>query len=86
MIQNRINEGAFIKDIAAELQVSPKTISRAIKRGSAPIGKPGRPTESKLDPFKGRIDEMLGRNIWNAPQGICSAQAGLASKQSYRAV
>lgn len=66
MIQNRIEEGAFVKDIAAELNVSPKTISRAIRRGSAPTGKPGRPTQSKLDPFKGRIDEMLGRNIWNA--------------------
>ena len=66
MIQNRIKEGVFVKDIAAELNVNPKTISRAIRRGSAPTGKPGRPTESKLDPFKGRIDEMLGRNIWNA--------------------
>jgi transposase len=66
MIQNRIKEGAFVKDSAAELNVSPKTISRAIKRGSAPTGKPGRPTESKLNPLKGRIEDMLGRHIWNA--------------------
>jgi len=66
MIQNRINEGAYVKDIAAELKVSPKTVSRALKRGGAPTGKLGRPAASKLDPFKPQIDQMLARNVWNA--------------------
>ena len=66
MIQNRANEGAYIKDIAAELGVSSKTVSRALRRGSAPTGKPGRPRTSKLAPFVTRIDELLAQNIWNA--------------------
>ena len=35
MIQNRLNEGAFLKDIAVELGVSAKTVSRAVKRKCA---------------------------------------------------
>ena len=66
MILNRINEGAFVKDIAAELNVSPKTVSRALKRGGAPTGKPGRPSTGKLDLFKPQVDEFLTNNIWNA--------------------
>tara|TARA_B100000530_G_C15919297_1_gene472523 strand:+ start:135 stop:1295 length:1161 start_codon:yes stop_codon:yes gene_type:complete len=66
MIQNRLNEGAFLKDIAAELGVSTKTVSRAVKRNSAPTGKPGRPKVSKLDPFVEQINELLARNVWNA--------------------
>lgn len=75
MIQNRIHEGAYVKDIAAELKVSPKTISRALKRGSAPTGKPGRPAASKLDPFKPRIDELLEHNVWNAQVILRELQA-----------
>ena len=85
MIQNRINEGAYVKDIAAELKVSPKTVSRALKRGSAPTGKPGRPTTSKLDPFKPRIDELLARNIWNAHVILRELQAA-GFKGSYTIV
>lgn len=59
MIQNRINEGAYVKDIACELNVSPKTVSRALKRGGAPTGKPGRPSTSKLDLFKPQVDDLL---------------------------
>ncbi len=65
MIQNRLNEGAFIKDIADELGLSSKTISRAVKRNSAPMGKPGRPKASKLEPFYEQINQLLAKNIWN---------------------
>lgn len=75
MIQNRLNEGAFIKDIAAELGVSPKTVSRAIKRKSEPTGQPGRPKVSKLDPFAVQINELLSRNVWNAQVILRELQA-----------
>jgi len=58
-------QGAFIKDIAAELGVHPKTVSRALKRGSAP--KPQRKVRgSKLEPYKPKIDKLLSENVWNA--------------------
>ena len=75
MIQNRINEGAFVKDIACELNVSPKTVSRALKRGGAPTGKPGRPSTSKLDLFKPQVDDLLASNIWNAQVILRELQA-----------
>ena len=85
MVQNRINEGAYVKDIATELNVSAKTVSRALKRGSAPTGKPGRPATSKLDPFKPRIDELLARNVWNAHVILRELQAA-GFKGSYTIV
>ena len=58
-------QGAFIKDIAAELGVHPKTVSRALQRGSAP--KPQRKRRgSKLEPYKPKIDKLLSENVWNA--------------------
>jgi len=57
--------GAYNKDIAAELGVHPKTVSRALKRNGAPVGKRQR-RGSKLDPYKKRIDELLAEGVWNA--------------------
>src|SRR3990172_9516037 len=58
-------EDEFIKDIAAELGVHPKTVSRAIARGGAP--KPQRKKRgSKLEPYKPKIDKLLSENVWNA--------------------
>ena len=56
--------GVYLKDIAADLGVHPKTVSRALKRE----GVPKRPyrRESKLDPYKGRVDRLLGEGVWNA--------------------
>src|ERR671924_539186 len=57
--------GVYNVDIAAELGVHPKTVSRALKRGSAPqTPKPKR--GSKLDPYKGQIDQLLSEGVWNA--------------------
>ncbi|MBE0430002.1 MAG: IS21 family transposase [Thermoleophilia bacterium] len=65
-IKQKRERGVYIKDIAEEKGVSPKTISRTIRRGSAPTGKrPGAKT-SKLDPFKPLIDKLLLQNVWNA--------------------
>jgi transposase len=57
--------GVYHKDIAAELGVHPKTVSRALKRGSAPQRlSPVR--ESKLEPYKATVDGLLAEGVWNA--------------------
>lgn len=58
-------QGAFNKDIAAELGVHPKTVSRALKRGSAPQAQ-RKSKASKLAPYQVKIDRLLKQNIWNA--------------------
>jgi transposase len=57
--------GVYQKDIAAELGVHPKTISRALKRRSAPDQQRKR-RGSKLDPYKETIDKLLAEGVWNA--------------------
>lgn len=57
--------GVYLKDIAADLGVHPKTVSRALKREGAPK-RPCRRRESKLDPYKGMVDRLLGEGVWNA--------------------
>ena len=57
--------GVYQKDIAAELNVHPKTVSRALQRQGAPEGvreKRG----SKLDAYKSRVDQLLSEGVWNA--------------------
>jgi len=65
-IKQKHDRGVYQKDIAAELGVSPRTVSRAIKRGSAPVGRRLEAKTSKLDPFKPMIDELLADGVWNA--------------------
>lgn len=57
--------GVYQKDIAAQLGVHPKTVSRALKRGGAPT-KERKGRGSKLDPYKARIDHLLSEDVWNA--------------------
>lgn len=66
MIQEKWVKGVYIKDIAAELGVHPRTVRRALKRGSAPSGRRPRARRSKLDPFKPMIDQLLSEGVWNA--------------------
>lgn len=57
--------GVYLKDIAEEIEVHPRTVKRALQRGGAP--KPERKTGlSKLDPYKAKVDELLGEGIWNS--------------------
>jgi transposase len=65
-IQAQVAKGVYQKDIAMQMGVHPKTISRALKRGGPPSGKRPRARRSKLDPFKPMIDQMLREDIWNA--------------------
>lgn len=57
--------GVYIEDIAADLGVHPKTVSRALQRGGAP--ERGRPAQSsKLDVYKPQVDRLLAEGVWNA--------------------
>jgi transposase len=58
--------GVYVKDIAAELGIHPKTVSRALKRGGAPKRPHHQRRESKLDPYKATVDRLLTEGVWNA--------------------
>lgn len=59
------DRGVYQKDIAAQLDVHPKTVSRALKREGAPI-RQRPPRGSKLEPFKATVDRLLKEGVWNA--------------------
>jgi transposase len=65
MIQNQATQGRYLKDIASQLGVHPRTVRRALKRGSAPKGRCGS-RASKLDPFKSKVDALLAEGVRNA--------------------
>lgn len=65
VIKALAKRGVYLKDIAQEIGVHPKTVSRALKRGAASKPKPAR-RGSKLDPFKPQIDQLLADGVWNA--------------------
>ena len=50
--------GVYQTDIAAELGVHPKTVSRSLKRGGAPSGQRAA-RGSLLDAYKQRVDQLL---------------------------
>ncbi len=65
VIKALAQRGVYLKDIAADLGVHPKTISRALQRGTAPrSAHPAR--GSKLDPFKAQVDHLLASGVWNS--------------------
>ncbi len=64
VIQALRKRGVYLRDIAEELGVHPKTVSRALQRGGAP--KKGRRRRgSKLDRFKPTVDRLLAEGVWN---------------------
>lgn len=65
MIKTLHDRGVYKKDIAEELGVHPRTVSRALNRGSAPSKRRKR-RGSKLDPFKEKVDHLLSEGVWNA--------------------
>jgi hypothetical protein len=56
----------YVKDVAAELGVHPRTVSRALKRGGSPPGQRPAARKSKLDRYKPVIDRLLAAGVWNA--------------------
>lgn len=74
VIQALAKRGVYLKDIAAELGVHPKTVSRALQRGSAPP--PQRPPRGrKLDPFRAQVDQLLADDVWNSVVILRALQA-----------
>ncbi len=55
MIKSLNQRGAFMKDIAEELGVPLRTVSRTLKRGSAPKRERKR-SECKPEPYKPKIN------------------------------
>jgi len=65
VIQSLHERGVYLKDIATELDVHPRTVKRALQRGGA--AKSERESgASKLDPYKAKVDELLGEGVWNS--------------------
>jgi transposase len=64
-IQALVKRGVYLCDIAEQLGVHPKTVSRAVQRGGAPEPRRGR-RGSLLDPYRPVIDGLLAEGVWNA--------------------
>ena len=65
VIKALAEHGVYQTDIAAQLGVHPKTVSRALKREGAP--KPQRPPRGgQLVPYQAKVDELLAAGVWNA--------------------
>jgi transposase len=56
--------GMYHKDIAKAVGVHPKTVKRALARGSAPKRERAK-RGSKLEPYKAKVDELLAAGVWN---------------------
>lgn len=83
MIQEKVAKGVYLKDVAAELGVHPRTVKRTLARGGPPWGKRPRARRSKLDPFKPVVDRLLGEGVWNAVVILRELQAlGYSGKDS----
>ena len=78
MIREKREKGVYVKDIVAELGVHPKTVSRALARGSAPSGK--RPRARRSKPCISRSADAT-ESIQAHSSGSCYAgrQPGLAT-------
>ena len=66
MIKQMRERGCYIRDIAAEVEVSEKTVSRALKRGGSPPKRRSGRRASKLDAYKAEVDRLLCEQVWNA--------------------
>jgi len=65
MIKALREHGVYQKDIAEQLGVHPKTVSRALKRERAPACKRVKHM-TKLDPYQASVDRLLAEGVWNA--------------------
>jgi len=65
MIKALDRQDVYLKDIADELGVHPRTVRRALDRGSAPKLERKR-RGRKLEPYKPKINHLLKENVWNA--------------------
>ena len=65
VIQALVKRGAYLCDIARQLGVHPKTVSRVLARGSAPVSQ-RRHRPSRLNPYRAQVDWLLAEGVWNA--------------------
>lgn len=65
-IKAQIERGMYQKDVANELGIHPKTVSRALKRGGPPSGTRPNARRSLLDLYKHIIDDLMRQGVWNA--------------------
>ena len=64
VIKSLDQRGVYQKDIAEELGVHPRTVSRALKRGGSPQ-RERKKRSSKLDAYKAKVDRLLSEGVWN---------------------
>lgn len=64
VIRSLYQRGVYLKDIAAELEIHPRTVKRALQRGGAPK-RERKYKGSKLDAYKAKVDELLEKDVWN---------------------
>jgi transposase len=74
VIKSLHRRGVFIRDIAQELGVHPKTISRALKKEGVPQPEQ-KHLECKLAPYKSKIDQLLSEGVWNGKVILRELQA-----------
>jgi len=65
MIKALHDRGVYQQDIAQQVGVHPKTVSRALARNAAPSGTRQK-RGSKLDGYKKTVDRLLAEGVWNA--------------------
>ena len=66
MIREMRAKGFYIRDIAARVGKSERTVRRALQRGGPPPKRKAGRRRSKLDPYKERVDALLAEGVWNA--------------------
>ncbi len=64
-IKAQIEDGVYLKDIAATLGVHPKTVRRALRRGGPPAGKRPKPRWYKIEPYRELIVRLLAEGVRN---------------------
>jgi transposase len=64
VIKSLDQRGVYLKDIANELGIHPRTVSRALKRGGSPQ-RERKKRSSKLDAYKAKVDRLLSEGVWN---------------------
>jgi transposase len=65
VIQALAARGVYHVDIAEQLGVHPRTVTRALQRGGAPAAE-RRSRSSLLDPYRDLVDRLLADGVWNA--------------------
>ena len=74
MIKALHERGVYQRDIAEQLGVHPKTVSRALKQERAPARKRVK-RATKLDPYQASVDRLLNAGVWNAVVILRAIQA-----------